>query len=80
MDQLVEWLMKQKLLSIIVILCWSLSFLRSEERVKEKVANDTGLITTERSIEQVEENISHSPSKEEASSFVASKVMEIITL
>ena len=37
------------------------------------MANDTGPITNERSIEQVlEENIPHSPSKEEASSFVAS--------
>jgi hypothetical protein len=39
----------------------------------EVVANDTGPITNEISIEQVEENIPHSPSKEEASSFVASK-------
>ena len=37
------------------------------------MANDTGPIINERSIEQVEENIPHSPSKEEASSFVASK-------
>ena len=37
------------------------------------MANDTGPITNERSIEQVlEENIPHSTSKEEASSFVAS--------
>ena len=37
------------------------------------MANDTNPITNERSIEQVEENIPHSPSKEEASCFLASK-------
>ena len=50
-----------------------LSFLQSEGKVQEVVTNDTGPITNERSIEQeLEENIPHSPSKEEASSFVAS--------
>ena len=62
------------------VFCLSLSFLQSEKRVKKKVTNDTGLITTKRSIEPVEENISHSLSKEEASSFVASKVLKIIIL
>ena len=37
------------------------------------MANDTNPVTNERSIEQVEENIPHSPSKEEASCFLASK-------
>jgi hypothetical protein len=57
MDQLIEWVMKQ----------------REKRSEGEVVANDTGPITNEISIEQVEENIPHSPSKEEASSFVASK-------
>ena len=37
------------------------------------MANDTNPITNERSIELVEENIPHSPSKEEASCFLANK-------
>ena len=49
------------------------SFLQSEGKAWEVGANDTGSITNERSIEQEEENIPHSPSKEEASSFVAGK-------
>ena len=52
--------------------------MQSEGKVKEKVANDTGL--TERSIEQVDENISHSPSKEEASSFVTVAIARKIVL
>ena len=47
--------------------------LQSEGKAWEVGANDTGSITNERSIEQEEENIPHSPSKEEASSFVAGK-------
>ena len=63
---------REKWVSIIIIQIL-LSFLQSEGKVQEVVANDTGPITNERSIEQVlEENIPHSPSKEEASSFVAS--------
>ena len=40
------------------------------------MANDTNPITNERSIEQVEENIPHSPSKEEASCFLAAAKKE----
>ena len=47
--------------------------MQSEGKAWEVGANDTGSITNERSIEQEEENIPHSPSKEEASSFVAAK-------
>ena len=69
MDQLIEWVMKQRVSIIIVKICSNLNFLQSGE----VVANDTNPITNERSIEQVEENIPHSPSKEEASCFLASK-------
>ena len=68
MDQLIEWVMKQreKRVGIIIVkICSNLNFLQSGE----VVANDTNPITNERSIEQVAENIPHSPSKEEASCF-----------
>ena len=47
--------------------------MQSEGKAWAVGANDTGSITNERSIEQEEENIPHSPSKEEASRFVAGK-------